>query len=778
VPTAARPALPAYLSDGRILVALLAAVTVGPALAIGGVHTETHLVLLGFAGLCSTLLCLYRVANPKRALFVPRLLTAAMVAALGFTLLQVVPLPRWLLHLLDPAGLALRDLASDAAPPRWAPLSLSPAATIHELGKQLCWIIWFLCAANFLHRGRRALTVLRTFVFAGSAIAGLGLLHHVFQLEHILGFYKPSSTYVVMAPFVNKNHAAGFLLLVVATAIGLMHATLPRGRIPLLAAIAVSTVALLVTGSRGGLVGLLVVLGGLVAFGLRDVASRRNTLRLAIVLAPILGAGFLVAHHEVTGRIAEAIHAPAAANAKLQTWRDTLALTWQFRWTGIGRGAFAEVFPHFNRANPTETFTHPENELLQLAAEWGWPVTLALAALTLVGLLHIVRRARLDGLGQAVLMGLCGLGLQNLADFNLEFAGTAAPATILLGVLAARTRPKIDRARVLPHLVLLRAAALPAAAVLVLLVDTFSSRHLIEAQDRTLSRLLQQAPTLATARSEVEAAVVRHPADYRTHLVAAHLYLRFRDPHGLRHLNVAMTLVPEYGPSHLEAARALVLAGYRDQAALEYRAAFERNVPMGEAAVTELLARCGPASGAWRGVPDTPQAQLYFGWYLQHRKADRGGARQAYQRALALARPGETPALDALRYLVQLDPPDQVGVSLQLARDAKTPTDVVLAAEGLARAGRKELASRVWLDALTRFGSQWSVVEPAVEVLLAGHNPLAAERALRRLVEQSGGERREQIAALEKLATIQDELGQTQSARHSRMLAAQLRSAD
>src|SRR5262249_18732387 len=160
----------------RTLLGLVAALTFVPAVLIGGVHPGTQVVVLALAAVATGLLILYRRAGEPRSLLVPGLLGIAMAVALGATLLQLLPVPEALLRTIDPQATELRALAVGSSGGHWWPISLAPWATVTEVAKQLACMAALVVAANFLHRGSRALTVARTFMIAGIALAALGLL--------------------------------------------------------------------------------------------------------------------------------------------------------------------------------------------------------------------------------------------------------------------------------------------------------------------------------------------------------------------------------------------------------------------------------------------------------------------------------------------------------------------------------------------------------------------------------------------------------------------------
>ena len=65
--------------------------------------------------------------------------------------------------------------------------------------------------------------------------------------------------------------------------------------------------------------------------------------------------------------------------------------------TGIGRGAFASVYPVYKTLEARVTFTHAENEVFQTLIECGWPVGLVVLGALLAVLVWQQRAGDLPG---------------------------------------------------------------------------------------------------------------------------------------------------------------------------------------------------------------------------------------------------------------------------------------------------------------------------------------------------------------------------------------------
>ncbi|MCB9574353.1 MAG: O-antigen ligase family protein [Kofleriaceae bacterium] len=441
-----------------ILVALALAFT---ALAIGGAPRWAA----GVAALLSIATALPYVTS-RRTASRPSPLLYPLAAAAALTAAQLVPLPFGLATHLVPGKLALiidNNAAWGEAPPRWVVASYDPPATLVELAKLVGYLAlgWTCVRLTSNRRARRWLAI----AVAGVAtlVAIVTLVHHAAGLTSVYGLYDLPKPFAppLLGPLVNVNHLASLLALAVPMTIALAVATPGPARGGWLIAGAVLTATTFLSGSRGGLVGL--VAGVVVVAALlivqrkagKEESQRRVPLNVAlpagvvavcsVLLLAMLTAGDLARDLEKTS--VDEIYEP---HSKFQVWGDATELMPDNHWLGVGRGGFE---PAFTRLSPGGvTYSHVENSYLQAAIDWGLPG----AALLLLALLAFARagarRWRHGPLEAGAIAGLVALAVHDLADFSLELPIIVGAAIVLGAILVperlgAAAEPAGGRAR-------------------------------------------------------------------------------------------------------------------------------------------------------------------------------------------------------------------------------------------------------------------------------------------------------------------------------------------
>jgi hypothetical protein len=198
-------------------------------------------------------------------------------------------------------------------------------------------------------------------------------------------------------------------------------------------------VSVLLSGSRGGLISLVLeVLLAAVLIFLRGPASAR---RITAVLgsSALLAAALLfvwMAPRQSLERLAtlvDAAHSPEVGLAeRLVVSRDSLGILRDHPWLGSGLGSFETVF-HRYQSFPTDlTWDHAHNDYVEALAETGLAggalILLALGLFFWLAFRNLGERLRHRAgwiqFGAAI--GCCGLLVHSFADFNLHIPANAA----------------------------------------------------------------------------------------------------------------------------------------------------------------------------------------------------------------------------------------------------------------------------------------------------------------------------------------------------------------
>ncbi len=358
-------------------------------------------------------------------------------------------------------------IGSDSGGRAWS-LSVDAEATRGAATVLFFLLAAHVVAANFFTTRERLKTLANFTVVFGLAFAAFALFQH-FTWNG--GFYWLRETQngggMVTGSFVNHNHFAGFMELLIPLPIALVLTNAVRQRRVLYAfAATMMTIAAMAALSRGGMISL--AAGAAFVFAVAVYKSRRDdsaerffdwrsdesiesnrlpwTFNLAgagIVAAAILLGVLVVGSEPLLNRLTNN-SVVASSNAQAQSFDNARGWMWRNSWTifrenpvfGIGFGAYQTAFPRYSDGDGIVQYGKPfvfdraHNDYLQVLTDTGL-IGGAIAVWFIVALLVGIRRALRvrnalnSGLAIGFSAAVLSLAIHSFFDFNLQLPAIA-----------------------------------------------------------------------------------------------------------------------------------------------------------------------------------------------------------------------------------------------------------------------------------------------------------------------------------------------------------------
>lgn len=309
-------------------------------------------------------------------------------------------------------------------------------ATAQELMLLACYGILGFLLTQALSRGSlQRLTMV--VVGYGGLLATQAMLQGLASNGKLFWLRKPSQGGWIYGPYVNHNHYAGLMELLVPIPILLAfsrHATQVQRWILGLTGLVMATTIFL-SGSRGGMIAFgveFLMLGALVWRAVKVPRYRYYGLGAVVLFLLLVGAlGGPALWHRITGAPGET-QGDLGVAMRLQIDRDCIRMFQDKPIAGFGLGTFPVVNPQY-RSFSTDNFVNAaHNDVLQLAVEGGG-IGLALALWFLViffrrtwPALSAWEDSGTAALRSVTLIGVIGLLVHSLSDFNLHVPANAA----------------------------------------------------------------------------------------------------------------------------------------------------------------------------------------------------------------------------------------------------------------------------------------------------------------------------------------------------------------
>jgi O-antigen ligase len=279
----------------------------------------------------------------------------------------------------------------------------------------------------------------------GFAFAFFAILQSILSPTKIYGILERANPF---GSFVSRNNFAAWLEMAIAVPIGLLFggAVERDKRLLYATAVVLMGVSLIVSGSRGGLVVLLVEIGFVFLLTYTSRSRGRNVIRVLMIagllVAIVLGTLFVGGETSLT-RIGQDEQAQAVETvSRQQMWAVTLQLIGDNLPFGAGLGAFGVAYTKYDAASGFERVEQAHNDFLQVVSDAGI-VGALLGIFFLMLLFRLGRRALKTtnqfrrGLAAGCLAGIFGALVHSIFDFGLHTTSIALLFLTLTGVLAA-----------------------------------------------------------------------------------------------------------------------------------------------------------------------------------------------------------------------------------------------------------------------------------------------------------------------------------------------------
>jgi hypothetical protein len=419
---------------------------------------------------------------------------------LGLVLLQLVPLPRTLVGWIAPGSASVHRMA--LAPPEGGmttredydavraalelgpspgrvPVSLDVEETSHRAGLLLSFGGVFYLAAGWGATKGRARFLVRAIVVVGFCVSLFAIVQRLTWNGRIY-WLRPSRNSSAFGPFVNHNHFAGYVEMILPLAIALAYYLVDRQRhlprpgedpppaewsrptdrglmddeqekagrwgrwvLALFAAILILS-SLVLSGSRGGLLSAVLSSGLLFASLWKRIP---RALAWGVLVSLPLIAGLLIAWIGVDTLRASipqgSLEREASFHARQVIWRQVFHNLPDAGVAGFGLGSFETSFAPYTPPGTAARWDKAHNDFLQIAWETGFAGGALIAWGTLLFAFRYIVPALRSPLEDsdlfriAIAVGLTSLVLHSLVDFNLQIGSNGFLFALLAGLLVA-----------------------------------------------------------------------------------------------------------------------------------------------------------------------------------------------------------------------------------------------------------------------------------------------------------------------------------------------------
>ncbi len=422
----------------KIIFGLLGVCLVFTALAYGTVHQPTialfYLMTMG-------LIVLWAIDSFQTGMFRfnTSLLQIPLIGTVVYALIQIIPFG----DLAETGGVSGIGRT----------ISLEPFWTQMFALHFLALFFVFAVSLTYLDDAKRLRKITTLITVFGFAFAFFAILQAVLSPTKIYGIYETEFAQP-FGSFVNRHNFAAYMEMTIAVPLGLIFAgAVPRDkRLIYLTAIGLMGIALLLSGSRGGLVSLLAELVFILILTNKTRGSGQIALKIglaALLIAVIAGGAIMIGGESSLTRFAETATSNDISTNRTHIWHVTLEIIKNNLPFGAGIGAFAAAYTPYDTMNGIERVEQAHNDYLQILADAGI-VGLILAGFFVYGLFRTgLKNIKTDnifrrGVAIGALAGCFAILVHSLFDFVLHTTAITVLFLILASLVVVSGRSFAD----------------------------------------------------------------------------------------------------------------------------------------------------------------------------------------------------------------------------------------------------------------------------------------------------------------------------------------------
>jgi putative inorganic carbon (HCO3(-)) transporter len=363
-------------------------------------------------------------------------LIAVPAALIVYGLLQIVPLPGAVVSLLSPASYRIYRYYSVGSA-GFMPLSLDTYRTTIELLKETAFLVVFLIVMRSGREPGVVRRMMKYLVFAGFCISIFAIVQKATWNGEMYWFRELSLGGTPFGPFVNRNHFAGFIGMMIPLGLGLALTDHQKEKKVLFGFLSViMAVALCFSLSRGGITGFF---SGIALFAFllgKDKVQKKGVWLVGIFLIVLLTYLLYLGVQPVVARF---YSTDITAEQRLTVWTATIGAIRDYWFAGSGPGTFVDLFPLYSPAGLQSIYDHAHNDYLEFILENGVVGTLLLAAFGVLILRTVLKgkvKGRIEIMRAAALASVCSIAVHSLFDFNLHILSNLLLFGCVLGMAA------------------------------------------------------------------------------------------------------------------------------------------------------------------------------------------------------------------------------------------------------------------------------------------------------------------------------------------------------
>ncbi len=374
---------------------------------------------------------------------------------LGF---QIIPLPIFVLKVISPRTVFVLSSLKDSLP-SFHSISLVPFDTLIFSFKFLVFCFFFLSLIYIRFEKRDILSIFNTILLSSVIQVFFGLLKYAMGNKDFFLFFYPLKDSIsigqrLTGTLANSDHFAFFLLIILPIGLSLFfrkikfledHISIKdkiiltlnadKGLISYFIALILIGLGIILTGSRGAIITMLLVFLIFAQFSVYLRGSKAVRKKLKFIFLAISGVAIFIGVQDTVKRF---VGTSFESSGRLLRWPNTISMVSDFPVFGTGFGTYRFSYYLYDTDEGGKWSTHAHNEYLENLAEGGvvgiilFFIPLFLIVYSIIKMLGKRRHPDVKILGIGVTTSFFAAAFHSFFDFSLRI-----PFNIFILVLIA-----------------------------------------------------------------------------------------------------------------------------------------------------------------------------------------------------------------------------------------------------------------------------------------------------------------------------------------------------
>ncbi|MBU4342660.1 MAG: O-antigen ligase family protein [Candidatus Omnitrophica bacterium] len=295
----------------------------------------------------------------------------------------------------------------------------------------------FYIVVNFIRSEAEIKRLLTVIVAIGAGIALFGILQYLGVIQRSWW----SSPVFLSATFVNHNHFAGFIGLIIPLSIGMILSEKDTGKKALyIYSFLILSAAALLSMSRGGWFSLAISM-----FFMLGIILRKGRIRFVtfILILSAIAVGIFIFNAADLPVLLERVssYRELDFSGRLSIWEGTVGIIKDNWVSGTGPGTFIHNFPRYRPAGLNRLINYAHNDYLEVFSDMGI-FGLGLMIFIIVSIIKkglttysVTKDPFKKWISLSLATGILGMAIHSIGDFNLRIPSNAILFTVFSALL-------------------------------------------------------------------------------------------------------------------------------------------------------------------------------------------------------------------------------------------------------------------------------------------------------------------------------------------------------